>query len=93
MTVVNFHGHKRYNCDGKSDRCFAGTCYACNLFFCTRCNGAEASLPTDCPGIPISQEMQDDIAAGNSDYRWQLGWVLLDANGNPCDIGRLEDYP
>lgn len=89
MTVLHFHGHKRLRCDGLGDLCAAGRCYTCDLYSCVRCGGAEASLPTDCPGAKISHEVQDDIAAGNTDYRWREGWVLLDAKGNPCDAGAL----
>ena len=89
MTVLHFHGHHRYRCDGTDEKCHAGYCAACQLYSCTRCGGAEASLPTDCPCVPISHELQDDIAAGNADYRWLAGWVLLDANGQPFDAGTL----
>ncbi len=88
MTVLNFHGHHRYRCQHIDPDI---RCCVCDggLYSCARCGGAEASLPTDCPGTRISHEMQDDIAAGNADYRWREGWVLLDANGNPCDAGTL----
>ncbi len=88
--ILNFHGHHRYNCEHADPDDSIGCCICeGGLFSCTRCGGAEGSLPTDCPGIQISHEMQDDIAAGNADYLWREGWVLLDANGNPCDAGTL----
>jgi hypothetical protein len=37
----------------------------------------------------MSHGLQDDVAAGNADFRWRDGWVLLDAKGNPCDAETL----
>lgn len=73
--VVNFPRHHRYRCRESCEGCCI-----CDggLYSCTRCHGAEASLPTDCPGEPMSHGLQDDVAAGLRDYRWREGgWVLL----------------
>lgn len=77
--VVNFPRHRIYRCPPGEARCIEGRCMICEggLSSCTRCHGAEASLPTDCPGHPISHGVLDDIAAGLRDYRWREGWVLL----------------
>lgn len=83
MTVLHFHGHKRYRCPSSCNGCFI--CEG-GLYTCTRCGCAEASLPTDCPGLPVDHDLQDDIAAGQADYRWRDGWVLLDKHGQRVDI-------
>lgn len=41
---------------------------------CIRCNCAEGTLPTDCPGYEISWEIQEAIWNGSLDFRdgeWQ----------------------
>jgi hypothetical protein len=38
------------------------------LMGCSNCNGAEGTLPTDCPGIPITEKDQDDIMSGILDF-------------------------
>lgn len=88
MIVLRFHGHKRYRCP---DNCHG--CFICEggLYTCTRCGGAEASLPTDCPGKQIDHDLQDDIAAGQLDYRWREGWVLLDNRGNSINTDAYRD--
>ncbi len=51
--------HTLHECD-KHD------CFVCNggLASCTVCNGAEVTLPLDCPGRPMTTEEQDGISAG-----------------------------
>jgi len=71
--VLHFPRHKLYRCPPECEGC-----YVCRggLTSCVRCGGAEASLPTDCPGHQIDHGTQDDIAAGLVDYRWREGgWV------------------
>ena len=34
------------------------SCYTCGLFICDRCKCGEGSLPTDCPGQPVSGKDQ-----------------------------------
>lgn len=36
---------------------------------CTTCNGAEGTLPTDCPGVKMTSEQQDAVYAGRLDFR------------------------
>lgn len=54
-------------------------CIYCNggLAHCTICGGAEASLPTDCPGEKMSQQQQDNVQAGNADFKNGV-WICLD---------------
>jgi len=39
------------------------------LIECTVCTGAEGTLPTDCPGIRIPANQQDQIHRGELDYK------------------------
>lgn len=55
----------RYADMDEVDRC---PCCAGGLAYCTVCSGAEASLPTDCPGRQLTEAEQDGIAAGTLDY-------------------------
>jgi len=55
--------------------CQNGHCVFCSgaLYLCVRCNGAEGTLPKECPGERISSEDQDAIMAGDLDFvrgRW-----------------------
>ena len=43
---------------------------------CRVCGGAEAALPTDCPGEHMTGPMLDAIQAGTSDFRGGK-WVAL----------------
>lgn len=71
--------HKLHECDGRCRD--AEHVYSCNycdggLASCDVCGGAEASLPTHCPGKPMSHQEQDEVAAGVLDFvdgQWQLG--------------------
>ena len=72
--------HTEYICKGGHD--YQG-CMFCNggLFFCTVCNGFEGTLPTDCPGIRMTEKQADDVYAGKIDYREDRGWVDPDGTG------------
>lgn len=44
-----------------------------DLWYCTRCNCAEGTLPTTCPGVRVPYRVQDLIIKGVVDYvggRW-----------------------
>jgi hypothetical protein len=43
-------------------------CSLCQLFFCKLCGGVEGSLATECPGVRITEQQQDDIYAGKLDF-------------------------
>lgn len=51
-------------------------CFVCRggLALCTVCNGAEGSLPTDCPGRRMSAWEADEVQASRLDYRGGI-WV------------------
>jgi hypothetical protein len=50
-------------------------CDKCNhdshddLFLCTVCGGAEASLPTECPGRKMTSMEEDAVQAGKIDFK------------------------
>lgn len=52
-------------------KCDDEHCPACpgGLTLCTVCGGAEASLPTECPGRRMTLEEQDNVQAGNIDFK------------------------
>lgn len=55
--------HVYHEC--KDENCF--TCVAA-LVSCVVCNGAEGSLTTDCPAIPLNTIMQDMVMANKLDF-------------------------
>jgi hypothetical protein len=38
------------------------------LALCRICNGAEASMPTQCPGVKMTPEQKDEVQAGTLDF-------------------------
>jgi hypothetical protein len=44
-------------------------CNVCNLFICSVCGGAEGSLASECPGVQLTTEQQDEIYAGTLDFK------------------------
>jgi hypothetical protein len=69
--------HTLFKCGPNCDN--PGRCPYCDggLAYCTVCHGAEGSLPTSCPGRPMSQEVQDDVYACRLDFR-DGAWVVVD---------------
>lgn len=74
--VLNFRGHHWA-------RCRRGTCMGCmlcngGLHQCDRCGGAEASLPTHCPGERMSCENMSGVQMQKLDYDERLGgWTYV----------------
>lgn len=70
--------HVRYEC-----KCNKPYCQFCDggLLACTVCDGFEGSIPTDCPGVPMTQQQADDVYAGKVDYRDGRGWIEPDGTG------------
>lgn len=62
MTSTN--DHTLHCCDEEG-------CMVCEggLALCTVCGGAEASLPTFCPGRRMTAEELDHVDAGNIDFK------------------------
>lgn len=46
------------------------SCAVCSgLSICKVCNGAEASLPKECPGVRMTADQEDQVQAGKLDFR------------------------
>lgn len=73
-TLINFPGHHMYRCPPSCKGCCI--CEG-GLFLCTRCGGAEGSLPTDCPGHEMGEAEHDAIMGNRMDYDLRRGgWVV-----------------
>ena len=46
-----------------------GTCNQCCLFCCKVCGGAEGSLPTECPGVRMTERQQHQVYYERLDYQ------------------------
>lgn len=64
-------------------RCNEEGCCVCEggLAWCVTCGGAEASMPTECPGVAMTQGQQDEVQAGRIDFR----------GGQWCALAKLEN--
>lgn len=47
-------------------RCDSGDCAICDggLKYCLVCGGAESSLPSDCPGVRMTEQQEELISTG-----------------------------
>lgn len=63
-----FHPPKPHVLDKCEPNC--GGCHYClgGLALCTVCGGAEASLPTDCPGVRMGEDRAAEVQAGRLDF-------------------------
>lgn len=82
-------------------------CFICNgvLAQCIVCGGAEATLPTECPGVQMTQEQQDAVQLNQNDYingSWTVfvpqqqteGWICgcRQTNCGGCDMETTSDF-
>lgn len=68
------HTPRKCTCDGAHCPICAG-----GLLHCTTCGGAEASAPTECPGLKMTQWEEAAVQAGLLDFRggqWILGQAV-----------------
>lgn len=67
--------HKRHECNKDS-------CNICRggLFDCEVCGGAEAALPSKCPGVRMTAEYLEQVRAGRLDYNGSH-WIAVDILG------------
>lgn len=63
--------HVQAKCN--SDTC-GGTCHACCLAVCDVCGAYEGSLTTDCPGVRVDFDKQEEVYTTDLDYTDALGW-------------------
>ena len=52
------------------------SCEHCSLAVCSVCGGAEGTLTTDCPGVKIDSDRQQEVLETNLDYTDDRGWYL-----------------
>ena len=65
---MSWGGHEFYECPQPCDRLHCQFCEG-GLAFCEKCKCGEGTLPSQCPGEPVSEEQQQNIYAGASDFR------------------------
>lgn len=88
--ILTFPGHRLHGttaspCDRRKEDCFV--CEG-GLALCGVCGGAEACLPTDCPGYRMEPEVAEAVGAGEVDYDARVGWIRRD-NALPWRRGYL----
>lgn len=59
------NNHTLYKCP---DDCNGCTFCDGGLASCTTCKGGEGSLPTVCPGRPMTEREQEEVYAGELDF-------------------------
>lgn len=92
--IIRFPGHKWARCR------LPHNCYGCvycrgNLACCLTCGGAEASLPTECPGYKMSAEREREVLVEALDFvggRWVPGRrpVVCEPVSLPYDLAEDE---
>jgi hypothetical protein len=65
--------HTLHVCSGD---CASRSCNYCHggLEYCTTCKGAEGTLPTECPGVAMTEVQSAEVYAGRLDFcggRWK----------------------
>jgi len=60
---------------------WTGRCAVCDfgLAICNTCKGAEAAMPADCPGRPMTEEERELVARGELEFTMGV-WFL---DGHP----------
>lgn len=69
--------HRLFRCEPEQDQCMEGRCMFCDggLAMCTVCHGAEGTLPTDCPGVPMTGEQEQAVWRQEMDFHRRHGWL------------------
>lgn len=83
----DLHGHIEYKCPPNCDNEHCNFCRG-GLFQCTRCNGAEGSLPFECPGAQMTADQADEVYARRLDFV-DGQWVNLDTPGARAKNARI----
>lgn len=84
--IIQFPRHRLYGRDvpcgcnlrSKHPGYYCSICEG-GLALCAACNGAEGSLPTDCPGVEMEDVVEESVFAQVIDYDARLGWVQRSA--------------
>lgn len=48
---------------------------------CSVCGGWEGEVPTDCPGVEMTEEQRAAVMDGQLDYIWREGWITTVFSG------------
>lgn len=59
------------------------SCEHCTLAVCSVCGGGEGSLTSDCPGVKIDADRQQEIYETQLDYTDDRGWHLSTSRRSP----------
>lgn len=59
------------------------SCEHCSLAVCEICGGAEGTLTSDCPGIKVDADRQQEIFETPLDYTDDRGWHLAQGRRSP----------
>lgn len=74
MTVVRWPNHLLHRRRDHTDPEDSETCQACILSLCKVCGGAEASMPTQCPGERMGYDLEQQVMRQEVDYDARRGW-------------------
>ena len=68
--------------------CTITNCIICDggLSLCTKCNGFEGSLTTDCPEEKLSDSVIGSIYKGEIDFVKNIGWLTKPSIHSPVYI-------
>jgi len=74
--IVNLGRHKLHGAWCCEER---ESCFICEggLALCTTCGGAEATLPTHCPGVRFTEHVEEQVRCGVLDYTRVRGWYRV----------------
>jgi hypothetical protein len=81
----------RRNTDPSTPGC--GVCEHCCLAVCSVCGGAEGTLTTDCPGVKVGAERQEEIYETNLDYTDERGWHLAETARTAARFEKVQKTP
>lgn len=72
-------------------KCREDDCPICRggLVLCETCGGAESSLTTDCPGIPLNRIQEHEVTNKSIDFRDGV-WVINPFNEHTTDLRTKE---
>lgn len=54
--------------------CGCGDCNVCDLVVCSVCGAYEGGLTTDCPGVRVDFDTQQEVYKTDLDYTDAKGW-------------------
>lgn len=88
MSATDERGHTPTQC--RDPECLGCGFCAGGLDGCDVCGGVEGSMPSTCPGQPMTPAQIDEVYAGRLDYRGGL-WVTAPSRHSPAGLQLLAD--